>query len=386
MLSALRRAVAAVLNGLPQPVTRPIELSNTLGLDRSLAWKLWRIAQGQGPFPAPKHIPGRSGARIFHEAAARCGAPADLLDASRSAFEAFEAIARAHASDRAALDIMLGGFTPEGRDRHELALRRQMFRGHAHVLGVQTRTLFRMAVVFPAESGYMPEVAMVSGHFGLERTRPGAAWVLGQSTLMQTSGPRESNRRTALHGGQDAARHAPLLAEFCSRPLPQVRRRKVEPWTFEDELAPGPIGRAGAVDVVLGERIAEIPAEPVSRDAVTMRVRTPSEHLCFDVLLHEKACEATPPTLKAYTLVNSNFPYVREDDRDQIPVLETLTDFGRADVAPVAPEVPRHADLMRSVLEIIGHPAERFRLYRLQMRFAPLPICLSVTYRLRRAR
>lgn len=384
VLAQLRRATAAVLSRMPNPVQRPIDLAGALGLDRSLAWKLWQVARGEGQIPSPKHIPGRSGYRIFADAAVQRGVDSALVTEARDAFDAFHRLGRAHAADRASMDILLGRFTAEGRSRHETALRRDMFRAQSDLLGVQARALLQIAVIYPDDQkGFMPQVALAKGHYGLQRTRKDAIWPVSQSTLVQAAGPNATHRRSTLGGGADASGASPLIVEFCSRPTPDVRRRLTDEYMYEDELMPGPIGQAYATDIVLGERVSSIPWEATDHDAITMRVRTPNEHLCCDLWLHERVASAAPVELEFYTLVNNPLPYARGDKRDRIPLREVISERGRGDRAAPAPEIPRHAELVDWVLNRVGQPASEFRVYRVQMRYAPIPICLTMTYGLR---
>lgn len=360
------------------------ELSRLLGVDRSLGWKVWSLAEGEGIIPSPQHVPGRGGVEKFLLAASRVGAPPDLVDRAREAFAAYRRLAVEHGSDRASADIMLGTLSPEGAERQDLALRRALFRGNSRVLGTQAGMLYQCSAVFPGASGDFPSVAIVRGYYGLRTMRPGVWWVLSRSTLVQEGGPVRTPRRHALCGGPIAADASPLLDEFCRPRGVKVRRRQVQGATVQDELEPRPMGRAGEVDVVLGEVVTGIPRDAGEVDAVTMAVRVPAEAMCFDILLHEGVFEGEPSS-QCMTLVNTEFPFHDPQCRDVLPFRESLTAMGRGGEAPAIPEVPDHATLLERIAAATGHPPERFRAYRLRMRFPPVPICWAVSYVVRRS-
>jgi hypothetical protein len=238
--------------------------------------------------------------------------------------------------------------------------------------------LYQCSAVFPGPAGSFPSVALVRGYYGVRTMRPGVWWVLSRSTLIQ-SGRAVESRRVTLAGRPIGAEASPLLEEFGRPGSFEVRRRVVQGVTVQDELGPRPMGKAGEVDVVLGEMVTHIPVDAAERDGVTMAVRAPAEELCFDVLLHEGATTLTPEAT-CFTMVNTEFPYQDPERRDELPLTEELADLGSAAGMACVPDVPEHASLLERLVAATGSRAEDFRAYRLRMRFPPLPICLVVTY------
>lgn len=386
-LCELRRATAGVLNALGG-LDRAVRVASRLGLDRSLAWKLWKVAQGPGACPSVAHIPGRQGFRRFIDAAQAAGVPRDRIRAAREAFERYTLLAATHAGDRAASDTLLGALSHEGRRRHELAIRRDGFRANAAFLGVQAAAMYQLDVLLPRDASESPDVIRVRGHFGLMRSRENVPWLLTRSTLVNADGPSPRLARVALktrpypdRARSDDGGLPVLLPEFSSHPLPPVRRRVVAGVTVEDELLPGPVGRTGAVDVVTGERVMQMPRRRAQQDAVTMSVTTPCERLCYDVAAPADLF-AAEPSLRVHSTVQSEHPYLRGPEFCTIPVIESLEALGPARAAPPTPEVPRHAELLDWTLHLADQPADSLLLWRVRMRFPPVPSCVAVTYRL----
>jgi hypothetical protein len=387
VLRDLRRSTAGVLTAC-SGMERPVDVSTRLGLDRSLAWKIWQVAAGAGPCPSAAHIPGRQGFERFLESASKAGVDEGTIHVARDAFRAFQKLTTVHAGDRASVDIMLGTLTDEGRTRLEMALRRDGFRANAHFLGAQVGALYQMDVVLPPRSGFMPDVARVRGHFGLRRNRAGASLLIARTTLVSAEGANPAPRRVPLTaiaptiGSHDAL--PALLQDFCSRPTPGVTRRTIQGVTVEDELVPGEVGQLGALDVVTGELMAEMRERPVDKQAVTMLVPLPSERLCYDVLLPRAFVFDAAPAARVHSTMQTDLPYLRREDFDAIPVPEHLEALGSAATAPPSPDIPHHPEMLAWVLKTLGRNAAEFDLYRLRMRFPPAPSCVGVAYSLRK--
>jgi hypothetical protein len=380
VLRSLRRSVAEVLGELPRCDTA-VELASRLNLDRSLAWKVWRVAQGQHEYPSPKHIPGKLGIERFFEAAQAGGVSSTVLTAARDAYAAFDQLARKHAGDRASADIMLAAMTAEGRPRLEVALRRDGFRANSHFLGMQTHALYQCCVVLPGQRHTMPGIALLKGYFGLRRMRGENRLLIARSQLIQQRGPTANYRRTPLaDGGRGNADRTPLVARFCSRPLPDIRRTRVSQFVVEDTLPPGPIGEAGAVDLVTAELFDEIQRDEVDRDAVTARVSIPCERFCFDVFIHKTVAAARPPILDVFSTMHGEGPFLRPDAGDRMQLPESLQHLGNAATAAPASETPHWVDLIAWLFGRLSAAPADFELFRLQMRFPPIPICAAVTY------
>ncbi|QOJ00349.1 MAG: hypothetical protein HRU70_07535 [Phycisphaeraceae bacterium] len=373
VLGGLRRAVSAVLSGL-DGVSRAVDVADRLGIDRSLAWKVWRVSAGEGGLPSPAHIPGRAGFERFLKAARNAGVGLGPVTEAREAYAAFGQLAGAHGGDRATADIMLGALTQEGKKRQEWSLRRDAFHANSHFLGVRCDTLYQADALLPPPPGYMPEVARLSVLSGFRRMRADVPWIISRSALATRDGLRPSPRREPLEGGSESTG---LVERFCSLPTPGVIRRRPDASTVEDEIQPGPVGEP--VTVVLGERVSMMPFEPVPSDAVTMAVFTPAERLCYDVLIPEGMIEGTPE-LKVHSTVHGDTPHVRGREYDRIPVFEGFVDLGPARDIPAVASIPGHGALLGWFLERLGAPADRLRGFRAMLRYPPIPCRISGQY------
>jgi hypothetical protein len=382
-LRALRQATAEVLS-MCVGIERAIDVSTRLGLDRSLAWKVWQVAQGAGECPSPAHIPGALGFDRFLTAAQKSGVAPSRIEHAREAFAKYRQVAADFAGDRATADIMFGALTEEGRSRFETALRRDAFRANAHFLGAHAATVFQVDAILP-RAGYLPDVARVRGLIGLTRVRANVPWLVARTTLVHADGPSQELVRTPLRAGapQDGEDGLGfLLPQFCSSPLPQLHRRLVQGITAEDEVLPGPVGQMHAVNVVTGELHTHMPRRVEGqggRDAVILPVTTPCERLVFDVIAPKGLLREVE--FKVHSTVHTDLPYSRGPEYARIPVPESIQDLGSLSSAPPAPEVTGHADLIAWLLRRLDQDARELNLWRVRMRFPPVPSAATISYR-----
>lgn len=376
-LAELRRSFASVLTGLGG-TDRAIDLAARLSIDKSLAWKVWRTAQGPDALPSPKHIPGRAGVAKFLKAAERAGVAKDLTARAEAAHARLTQFARTRSLDRASADILLNSLSTEGRARLDSALRRDAFRANSAFLGVQASLLFQMDAIVPGEPGFRPDVVRLRGHIGLRRMRRDATWVLSKSMLLSTSGLITGYSRSPLEPSAGTEDAAPLVRGFCSGVDDAAIGRRVRGATVEDILRAGPLDVG--MDIVTGERFTRMPRDASDHSAVTMRITTPCERACFDLLMHESVCGSAGATLDVFSLINTDLPYAPDAEAERIPVLERVESLGRLDLAPPAVEVPHHQQLTRYMLEKLGRPAAEFRCWRVRMKHPPIPSCLALEY------
>src|SRR5262245_13716026 len=112
VLSQVRGALLQVISALAARPTNANELARAVGVNPKLAWQIWSITQSEGPLPSSRHLPGAGGMRIFLKAAQR-KVPSALIERAAGAAERLSGLRRRHARDRASLDILLDGLTPE---------------------------------------------------------------------------------------------------------------------------------------------------------------------------------------------------------------------------------------------------------------------------------
>lgn len=380
-LKELRRTTASVLAAC-HGLERAVEVSDRLKLDRSLAWKIWQVGHGAKSLPSFAHVPGKGGFRQFLEAATRAGVPAGVVADAQQAYAGFEHLTKVYAGDRATAGSMLGVLSDEGRGRLETAVRRDGYRANAYFLGVQAAALYQLDVLHLRPDDRRA-VGRMRGHFGLRRNRVNVPWIISRSTLINSRGPSSDVERTALDRDSISPLDNPpslIVREFSSKPLPALTRRTLGGVTVEDELLPGPVGQMGAADIVTGEYVTWPIDASSSLDAVTMAVATPCERLCYDIIA---PAELIPGglSLRVLSTVQMEHPFLHPTAYC-IPVTESFEELGEPHTAAPTPEIPHHAEMIAWALRQSGVTRGPLRLWRLRMKFPPVPSCIAATYAL----
>lgn len=306
----LREAQAALTDLLDDAGlagARPTEIGRSLGVDKTLAWKIARFVEEPDAVGAARHMPGSAGVEIVLKAASARGVEAARLDAVRGADERLRAFVRRHAGDRRSFEAMLA---KGGRDdRIESEERRALYKSGSAVWGVRAKAQFLVLALRPSETepGSI-DVLQLSGMSGFERLRADVPWIIRRLTNRTDAGASSTGfAREPLDPSGVVGDGLALVPRFCSEPLPAIRQFRASDGTVYDELAPGPVGRHGAVHFVAGEVYrSAIPlawSDENREGRYTLAVRTPVESVVFDLLLHEGLGHFGEPSVRVYGLL-----------------------------------------------------------------------------------
>lgn len=378
--SRLRAAQAALTDLLDEAGlggARPTQIGRVLGVDKTLAWKVARFVEEPEALDAARHMPGTAGVEIVLKAAAAKGVTAARVDAVRHADGRLRAFVRRHAGDRRSFEAMLAR---GGRDdRIESEERRALYRSASAVWGVRAKVQMLTLALRP--SGTDPagvDVLHLGGMVGFERLRGDVPWIIRRLTSRSDTGANTGFAREPLDpDGVSPTGGLPLVRRFCSEPLPEIRQFRDGEGTVYDEIAPGPVGRHGAVTFVAGEVYRS--AVPLAWSAentegrYTLTVRTPVEAVVFDLLLHADLAHFGEPTVRVYGLLEDRpggvgggvgAPMDGPDPAQRLgapPVLQTT-------------RISQHASMVDEALTMAGWGGlGSFRGYRAELDHPPAP-------------
>lgn len=390
VLSRLRDSFAQIVDSLTLSTGQPSELQKVLGIDKTLGWKILKVAHGDDVFLAVQHVPGPAAIRTFLKAAAARSTPSALVESATSALADFEALIDRHAGDRASLETMAAGFAKRGRGTAELPHRKAAVRANAHIWGVHAATQFKADFVLPGTEPGRIDIASLRGFVGLRRMRPNVTWVVSRARCADDDGQvRKPFVLTPIDPPEEAGADGapvPLLRDFCSRPLPRFRRVTSPDGFLEDELVEGPVGNTGAVTCItaeVGHNVATCYREEHNRFGNhIVRLRTPCDKLLFDVLIHEDVYRDLHPMLVLHSELAGGPPFPGGHARNNLPVFETVEPIGRGPSAVHSPEVPRYGQMVRYVIDKLGCDGSRLKVYRVRVAFPPIPTSLAVRYEL----
>jgi len=382
-LRRVQEAVSGIIEAVPGPTDRPSEIEKTLGLHKTLAWKLAKIVESSDPAEIFRRIPGAGAIEKVLEAASRLGVARERLEAVRSALAALAAFVEEHAGDRKTFEIMLAGFERESPAEIDLMYRKSAFRASSYVWGVEAGTIVRSVIVHPSSAEGMLDAAVIFGCVELRRLRADRPWVINRSRPTDDEGRPILVRRETIDSGTSGA--VPLLSEFCSTHRPQLRRAVLEDGTVEDELLPGPIGNAGGLTCFTGEVMRDLMSryhgEANAMMAQNLELRTPCRSVVFDHLVHRDLFGPVAPRLGVFgELAGRPLFSTLRSNRDRIDVFERVEHLGAGlEVLPIA-EVPGYEGMVRHVCARLGWDPGCFDAYRLHMPFPFIPVTITYDY------
>lgn len=393
VLRQLRAAFADLFAALEIDATSPRYVARRLGLDKSLAWKVTTVVHGVDLFAIGQHLPGSAGIEIFFKAVQRelrdraaSQRTEELIEGARSAVRGFDRLVEIHSGDRPSLEMMLSSYARESPERLEMMHRKQLFNGTSYLWGVQAKAQLRADFVAPSQQPGMVDIASLRGFIGLRRLRPEVPWVIDRTRIADDdAGVRQPLRREALDPDCDSDSDAPLLREFCSKPLPEVRRVPGTEGFVHFELAAGPVGDTGAVTCIGGEVFCG--AAPRYRNEQNnfgehgQLMRTPSRLLVFDVFLHRSLDFTLPPVLavEGQGPVAPTYPF-GDRERSSLAVHETVEDLGGGPPIVQTADIPNYARIVERVFGRVGWNAGDFHGFRVRMRFPPAFTVIVLRY------
>lgn len=396
-LRQLRSAVSAVISGIPavpgrRTIASAADLQRILEVPTTLAWKVHKLAYSTDPAADIESIPGQAAFKRFLQAAEEAGVPHPSLQSAASAVDEFEDFVKSHAGDRRTFESMVSGLAEDGSEKMDLAHKRAAFKAQSHFLGLQAKTHLGCFVYRPSEADPdQLDWLIVRGMVGLRRLRQNASWIISRTRVVNDDGTmRHSYTREPLDPKNDETHGISLLREFCSRPLPKLRRVTAGLGFMNVEVVGEGVGNSSAqtcfVADVYRKAFVRYRDEHNATQASVTHVRTPCEALLADVLVYEGTFG--DPNTNAIAQLNVFSDHrvvdpvvtggVRECDR--LTVSESVTYLGKGVEAMHTPDVPRYPEMIGQSLARLGWEARKFDVYRCRIEFPIMPSSVVVQF------
>ena len=385
-MRAVRGAFSELLTSVGADPQAPQEFGRQLKLNKNLAWKVSKIVQTDDPSVALSQMPGGPGIKIFLRSVERAGANLTLLETARGAVREYEDLIRVHSGDRATLEIMASELSQTGRRQRDEYHRKLLFQGASYVWGAHARVALKVGVVGPSGQPGALDFASVNALIGFRRFRPDVTWVMATRRSRNDDGSEMSTSASeAIDERYAQADQAPLMADFCSQPLPELRR-VASPTGTNFELVEGPVGNAGVRSCVVGAIQRQIPycCTPENEwGEHTAICDTPAELLIVDLFIHERFTFAIPPEAALYSELGARVPYpARGRDHNRLPLNEPLQDLATGSLLVATPEVPRYRQMVQTVFDRMGWDPTKFHGFRMKIAYPPCPTAFVLRYRL----
>ena len=387
VIGRLRHALAEVVNSSPKANHRAVDIADTFGIDTKLAWRIGRVVGDTDIFSAARYVPGASGIRIFLRAAKQLQVSKGVIAAAEAAFGSFSELVHTHAGSRKAFDMMLAGHAQEDRARADFEHRKQIFEGNSYIWGVQARVGARIDILAPSAGAEKFDCATIRGFVDLRRIRPNVPWRISRAYSADAAGGIHTafvREPIDLTPDQAATLDLPLMPAFCSKPLPRCRRVD-GPTGIEYELVEGAVGNTGLLSCVMGEIVRC--AEPRYRTdrypdiSQMFRLRTPCELVVFDVLIHRALFgKRIEPEFILYSDLFAKQIGPQYRDCDRLPVQERIEYLGMGPAVTATSEISNYTEMIQHTLNRAGWNGADFDVYRVQLRFPPIPTNLVITH------
>jgi hypothetical protein len=388
VLRRLRATLSAVISAIPAvaPIRKAADLQRALEIPNTLAWQVYRLARAVDPIAEGGGVPGTAAMSRFFDAAAKRGAPAELLEAATASVRDFDAMVKTHAGTRSAFDSMIAALTDRGAEQADLVHRRAAFKANGHIWGVQAKVQLSFFAFQPsAHNEALIDMVSVRGLIGLRRLRRDAAWVVSRmrmanddGTLRTPLGQRPLDPAGAVPAGVS------LLREFCGDPLPTFRTVPTDSGFTNIELDPTRVGNTSAVTCLLGDvyedALVRYRDEHNQTHSAQTLVRTPCEVLFHDLLVRADTFGPVQPRVLVYGDHRGVDPAMRGRECDLLGTRETVEYLGRGPDVLHTPEVPRYAEMVRYSLERAGWTPEGFDVYRCRVEYPVMPSSVVVLW------
>jgi hypothetical protein len=374
----VRAAVHDLLASVGADPSRTRESSRRLGLSRQLTWRLSRVVCSTEPESILSDIPGPQGMSKLVAACRELGAPEENVNALLSAAESFEEAVEAISGDRKTLAALMANQGDRQTNGSQERERRKLFEAGSAVWGVHAATRFVSVFLFPAKDDpTMLDVAHVTGYLGFRRLRS-IPWPMSFEEVRDSEGVHIPfvKEPLDLRNGSDEGQ-LQLISRFCNPPTPSISVSTVGN-VKRFELEPGPIGNAGAADVVFGTYLRHLyprtqDADNLNANFILMLV-TPVERVIFDMFLHKDIEVSAMPTAHLCDKLTHPFaPADHEVERLAMPLYETPQALGPGATGALTPHIPWYPRLVRFVSERIDRAPEEFVGTRFEMNYPPMP-------------
>ncbi len=387
IMFGLQSAVLGLIEGLPQAATRAADLEKALGVSHTLGWQIHRLATTPNPMEIGLRVPGGAAVRQALRGARSAGVSEDRIERVNAAMAEFECMVERHAGDRATFETMIGGLAGNNVEAIDVKTRRQAFRVHSQVWGVQVKTHLSCTVMMPGATSELMDLAYIFGMHDVCRLRTGVPLPVMGQRIMDNHGQALApsiGQGEALSEGAGPV----LLREFCSEPLPELETR-VQDGTMTVLLRESPVGNTGARSVFMANMSRGLrwnlhaeSGQPDHDNIACFRITKPTEMLVMDVLMHRDMFGVLLPEASVYGSLDrpgetDPATYCKEERLPVVPVVQRFTG-GHGPQA--TPHVPRCAEMVASVLKRIGLDPAAFDVYRCTLEYPLLHTMVQLRF------
>jgi hypothetical protein len=361
---------------------RAADLVERLGLDKTLAWHIAEVAWPQNTLLISEHIPGQEGLDLVLSAAGKRGATVVTIDRVNLAIERLRELTSDHAGDRATLGAMLASLEGVADARSLDTVRRAAYRANVSIFGIRCQAYYHLDVISPnAADPNRLDFAEVRAFIKVARFNKSAAWMLGRARVHQEDKAYVESGTGPLDPDTFARVGAPLIAQFCTQPLPEFRAGAVSQQMVNHYVSAGPLGLSGAVDMVSGEMVrgagTVFGAHANDTGDVFARLYTPAEWFVQDWLIHNDLLNGpwrgVSPDWRLINELGTSYLYpTGATEKAILPTPPIASPCNAARLGARA-DIPQAASIIAYACQKLGHTPDHFTAFRGVLSHPPLP-------------
>ncbi len=371
VMRALRESLLRVFEELPRPVQRAADLEKAIGLSRTLAWQVHRLAMSPNLLAAGAHVPGAGAFRQAMRAARAGGASAEDVARVERAFDEFERLVQQHAAgDRDTFATMINSLAGDEADTIDVKTRRQIFRGNSQAWGLQVKVSLATVIIHPGSDSSRFDMIFLRGLRDIRRLRSDVPFRVSSRVVLDSH--QQATESCNLDNNTMVG--PTLLKDFCTQPCPELTMR-TDNGHVHSYLPATPLGTAGQQTVYLADITRDIawqdegttPNHHVNFATITK----PMEMLVLDTLIHRAMFDRVEPTARVFGSLDrlaetdpTNF-----SEQDVLSINLDVHHLGTGVGAAATPHVPRYSEMLESVCDRIGWDASQMDVYRCMLEY-----------------
>jgi hypothetical protein len=373
----IRGAAAALAESSGGAGCRPSDLRRALGLDKSIAGRLLRVARATDPIEALAESPAQLGLRLVADALVVSG-DHELSARFERAAAAYAELVDSLGGTRSELDVLLSGFLPRRLRRATLAAQQSIFRGMTHVHGCSTER-HELQFWYAANRDHpdRADFAWFNSCSGLRVFRSAGPLIIGGAVMINPDdGPDPRLNLGGLPAGNDPRQW--LVSDLCdlrgiepitlSRPpmnllmLPRDATPLAEPLSYTlGMFSVGAMSRHSQPDIPYQVNVAY--------------PRIPAETLRISLFVDRELGWGEPRTKSLLSILPLGMQIATPDDL--VPDLSAqVDDHSRVDgglPAEVQRMRPESREVARRLLSMTRWDPERFEAWRISVDY-PIPL------------
>jgi len=383
VLQEVRTSLATLVGSVGANPTQPQEIARRFGLDKTLTWKIARVICDDDTLAAAVHVPGKASIRNFVDVLEKKGATSAATQPVLAAMDRLEDLIATHSGDRGTFEVMLGSASDELAKKSGETARKMAYQGCSAIWGVRARVHTSLHFVAPnRESDRLLDLGVIAGFCDFRRLRSDVAWAVARRATLTTSGVPQSMGSIVPMAPDLVPADSPILKQFSSTPLPDLRQTQGQGNMTRFELTEGPIGNTAAATCILGWVARGISSRYATDDDIygehVVRLSTPVEVLYHDLYVHRDLAFAMKPEIFIYSDLpgGPTFPYDGLE-RGKLPVMEDVIYLGEGPPNAAAADIANYRQMVDFAAERMGWSLNDFHGFRFRLKYPPIPtLCL----------